>query len=77
MNLRDPALHIPLALAFGAAWAADPIAGCCFALWVREAAQASPGDFLRGMDPRGYSRQRHLEIWPPGIIAGLLWHLLT
>lgn len=77
MKLLDPILHIPLALAIAGAFWAHPIAGCIIALWIREAAQEAPGDILKGLDPRGYSLQRHLEIWPPGIIAGLIFSLLT
>lgn len=76
-HIKDPALHVPLVLAIAGCFWIDPILGCIVTLWVREAAQEAPGDILKGLDLRSYSLQRHLEIWPPGIVAGLICKLVT
>ena len=72
-DLIDPLLHIPLALAVAGCFWLHPIVGCVVFLWVREAAQEEPGNIIKGLDLRFYSVKRHVEIWPPGIIAGLIF----
>lgn len=76
-DLKDPALHVPLVLAIAGCFWVHPILGCIVALWIREAAQQSPGKLLKGLDLRAYTLQRHLEIWPPGIIAGIICAVVT
>ena len=74
MNVVDPLLHIPLAAIVGLLFWIEPGLGAAAYLWTREAAQKDKHDFLRGMDPRDYSLQRHMEIWPPALAVSLLWH---
>lgn len=74
--IKDPALHVPLALAVAGCFWIHPIIGCVAFLWVREAAQEAPGNILKGLDLRQYSFHRHMEIWPPGIVAGLIYSLV-
>jgi hypothetical protein len=75
LDWLDVALHVPLALAVYFAFQASPGLGAALFLWIREAAQRNPGDFIEGMKLWKYSTQKHAEIWLPALAVEAVTHI--
>jgi hypothetical protein len=75
IDWADVALHVPLALAVWFAFSVSPGMGAGLFLWVREAAQRDPSNFIEGMKLWRYSKQKRAEIWPPALAVEALTHI--